>query len=81
MLVTVTSKGQIVIPASVRKKLNIQKGKKFVVSVEDNRIILEPVENILRKGRGLLKDNGKKILQYLLEERKREVEREELRLR
>jgi len=79
MLVKVTSKGQIVIPSEVRKKLNIQKGQKLVVSVEENRIILEPVEDILRKGRGLLKDDGKKILEYLLEERKREAEREKVR--
>ncbi len=79
MLVKITSKGQIVIPSEVRKKLNIQKGQKLVVSVEENRIILEPVEDILRKGRGLLKDDGKKILEYLLEERKREAEREKVR--
>ncbi len=75
MLVTVTSKGQIVIPALVRKKLNIQKGAKFVVSVEEDKIILEPVENVIRKGKGLLKDGGEEILKYLLEERKREAER------
>ncbi|AEH44115.1 transcriptional regulator, AbrB family [Thermodesulfatator indicus DSM 15286] len=75
MLVTVTSKGQIVIPAPVRKKLNIQKGAKFVVSVEEDKIILEPVENVIRKGKGLLKDGGGEILKYLLEERKREAER------
>lgn len=74
MLVTVTSKGQIVIPASVRKKLNIQKGQKFVVSVEDNKIILEPVEELIKKGRGLLPDKGK-ALKLLLEERKREAQR------
>ena len=81
MLVTVTSKGQIVIPAPVRKKLNIQKGKKFVVFVEDNKIILEPVEDVIRRSRGLLKKDGQKILEYLLEERKRENKREELRFR
>ncbi len=81
MLVTVTSKGQIVIPASVRKKLNIRKGTKFVVFVEENKIILEPAENVIQKGKGLLKEGGEEILKYLLEERKREVEREELRLR
>ena len=71
MLVTVTSKGQIVIPASVRKKLNIQKGKKLVVSVEDNKIILEPVDELIKRGQGLLP--GKKALKLLLEERKKEA--------
>jgi len=49
-------------------------------SIKENKIILEPVYDIILKGKGLLKRDGKKILDYLLEERKREVEREEKRL-
>ncbi|MDQ7031092.1 MAG: AbrB/MazE/SpoVT family DNA-binding domain-containing protein [Desulfonauticus sp.] len=73
MLVTVTSEGQIVIPSEVRKKLNIQKGQKLVVSVEENKIILEPVEQLIQKGRGLLPGKGK-ALRFLLEKRKREAQ-------
>lgn len=52
MIVTVSSKGQIVIPAPIRKKLNIQKGAKLIVSVEDNKIVLESVEDLIRQGPG-----------------------------
>lgn len=74
MLVTVSSKGQVVIPAPIRKKLNIQKGAKLIVSVEDNRIVLESVEDLIRQGRGLLPTKGK-VLKLLLEERKKEAEK------
>ncbi len=80
MWVTVSAKGQVVIPASIRKKLNIRKGSTLVVSVEEGKIVFEPAEAILRKDRGLLDTKGK-VLKYLLDERKREAEREELRIR
>ena len=72
MIVTVSSKGQIVIPAPIRKKLNIQKGAKLIVSVEDNKIVLESVEDLIRQGRGLLPTKGR-VLKLLLEERKKEA--------
>ena len=74
MIVTVSSKGQIVIPAPIRKKLNIRKGAKLIVSVEGNKIVLESVEELIRQGRGLLPTKGK-VLKLLLEERKKEAER------
>ena len=79
MYVTVSSKGQIVIPSIIRKKLGIRKGEKLVVCVEKDRIIIEPVEKMVKKGRGLLKKEGSKVLKHLLEERKKEEEREEIR--
>ena len=80
MLVTVSSKGQVVIPAPIRKKLNIQKGARFLVSVEGNRIVLEPAEEALLKYKGILDTKGK-VLKYLLKERRREAESEEIRFR
>jgi len=38
---TVTSKGQVVIPASLRKKLRIQKGTRLGVSDKDGQIIMK----------------------------------------
>ena len=81
MQVTVSDKGQGVIPASIRKKLNIKEGEKFVVSVDGNKVVLEPVGEMVKRGRGLLKDKGKEVLDYLLRERRREVEREKLCIR
>jgi len=67
---TVTTKGQIVIPASVRKKLNICKGEKLSVIERDGKIILEPIrEDPVKAGRGMLATGGK-VLRLLVEDRK-----------
>lgn len=52
-----------------------------MVLVEDNRITLESVDNILWKGRDLLKDESQKFSKYFLTERRKKIECEELRLR
>lgn len=36
--ITVTQKGQVVIPAEIRKKLNIKKGNKLLIKEEGNNI-------------------------------------------
>ena len=80
MQVTVSAKGQVVIPASIRKKLNIKKGATLLVREENGRIVLEPAEEALKRDKGMLDTNGR-VLKYLLEERKREAEREEEKVR
>ncbi|WP_363315410.1 AbrB/MazE/SpoVT family DNA-binding domain-containing protein [Thermosulfurimonas sp.] len=77
MIVTVSSKGQVVIPAEIRKKFNLRRGKRLAVFVEDERIILKPVEELLRRGRGLLPQKGK-ALKILLEERRKEEQGEKV---
>jgi AbrB family looped-hinge helix DNA binding protein len=63
METTATSKGQIVIPSSIRKKLGIVTGTRIRIEVneENNEIILKPITRgyVLSfrtkfKGRGLL---------------------------
>jgi AbrB family looped-hinge helix DNA binding protein len=39
---TLTSKGQLVIPSAIRKALHMQPGTRFAVSLDGNRIVLEP---------------------------------------
>lgn len=69
-IATVTTKGQIVIPASVRKKLNICKGGKLSVIERDGKIILEPIrEDPVKAARGMLSTRGK-VLRLLVEDRK-----------
>ena len=41
--VTVSTKGQLVIPAEIRKALHIKPGMRFAVLLERNQIILRPV--------------------------------------
>jgi AbrB family looped-hinge helix DNA binding protein len=63
-----TVKGQIVIPAALRRKYGIKAGTKIIVCDNDEEIILRPVtEQYLRKLQGSLK--GTEALQVLMEER------------
>ena len=73
-VVTSTVKGQIVIPAYIRKKFKIKKGSRVNVYDEGNKIIVEPLpDDPVQEGRGMLKTRGL-ILKALIEDRKREAE-------
>ena len=43
-ITSVSSRGQIVIPQSLRDRLKIREGEKFVVFGEDNTIVLKKLE-------------------------------------
>lgn len=43
-ITSVSSRGQIVIPQSLRNKMKIHEGEKFVVIGEDNTLILKKLE-------------------------------------
>ena len=45
--VSVTSQGQISLPAKIRKQLGISRSGKAIVSVQDGKVIVEPVKNFL----------------------------------
>jgi len=51
--VTVSNRGYIVLPASLRKEMNIKTGTKILLSREKNRIILQPVPSFTQKLKGL----------------------------
>jgi AbrB family looped-hinge helix DNA binding protein len=71
-MVTVTSKGQLVIPSKLRKKLGIRKGTKVSVREEGNHLILQPItREYIHSLRGILKGDGS-AMKFLLEERKRD---------
>ncbi|NIM12162.1 MAG: AbrB/MazE/SpoVT family DNA-binding domain-containing protein [Candidatus Aminicenantes bacterium] len=77
-LVSVTEKGQIVIPAPLRKKFHIKKGSKLrIEEAEGGTIILKPLldvplEDPIEKSKGILKGKTS-LLKSLLEERKKEA--------
>jgi len=58
-IVTITSQGQITIPASMRRAISIDKYNKASVTTEGKRIIIEPVVDLLDLG-GTLKNKAKK---------------------
>ncbi|HDP69572.1 MAG TPA: AbrB/MazE/SpoVT family DNA-binding domain-containing protein [Actinobacteria bacterium] len=56
MKTTITQKGQVVIPAPIRKKRNIKVGQKFTVAEKGEKIILTPIKTLTpKKARGWLK--------------------------
>ena len=68
MKITVTAKGQITIPAELRRKYGIEPGTKISISDDGTSIILTPVnEDLIKKLRGSLK--GKGLLKALMEDR------------
>jgi AbrB family looped-hinge helix DNA binding protein len=69
-----TVKGQIVIPASLRRKYGIKNGTKIIVTDNGEAIILKPVtEQYLKKLQGSLKDTN--ALEVLMEERQNDKAR------
>ena len=69
---TVTTKGQLVIPAKLRRKYAIRKGTQVAFLEEENRLVLQPLTpEFIRSLRGCLKGEPS-ALKQLLEDRKRE---------
>jgi len=72
---TATVKGQVTIPAAMRKKLNIRQGTRMSVLEKNGKIIMEPLpDDVLKAGRGMLKSRGK-VLKRLLADRKFEADK------
>ncbi len=73
METTATTKGQIVIPAGLRKKYGIKDGTRIHILDDGERIILQPITHeYIRSLRGSLKGGG--AMKALLEDRRREKE-------
>jgi AbrB family looped-hinge helix DNA binding protein len=68
----VSVKGQVVIPAPLRRRLGIKKGTLVSFVEENGRIVMQPVTREFIRGlRGSLKGSPS-VLEHLIEERKRE---------
>ncbi|RJP53574.1 MAG: AbrB/MazE/SpoVT family DNA-binding domain-containing protein [Anaerolineaceae bacterium] len=70
-----TVKGQIVIPATLRRKYGIKNGTRIIVTDIGDAILLKPVtEQYLKSLQGSLKGRGG--LKTLMDERRKDKERE-----
>ena len=76
-VVKTSSKGQIVIPVEIRRKLGIKAGQKVNLTLVGGKAVITPLpEDPIKALRGAL--TGKpSMTKALLQERKREIEREE----
>lgn len=54
--VTVSKRGYIVLPANIRKEMNIKPGSKILIHKEDDRLTLETVPSFTQKLSGLTKN-------------------------
>ena len=75
MLLRLSSKGQLVIPKTIRESLRLKNGDQFQVRVIDGKIVLDPVsKGLVEKLHG--KYAGHNMLKSLEQEHKREIENE-----
>ena len=75
MLLRLSSKGQLVIPKTIRETLRMKIGDQFQARVQDGRIILEPVaKGLAQKLQGKYK--GHDMLTALEDEHRREIKNE-----
>lgn len=75
-----TTKGQVVIPAWLRKQFQIEDGTKAVVQATVDGILLKPVTAaLIKRGRGILKRKagGKPLADEWVEHKRQEREMEE----
>ena len=71
----VTTKGQIVIPSKIRRRLNIKKGTKLYMEENGDELIIKPVTpEYFSKMAGVLATKGK-LSKALIEERFKDKER------
>lgn len=72
----VTSKGQIVIPSKIRRRLNIKRGTKLCIEEKGDELILKAVTPAyFERIAGVLPTKGK-LSKMLIEEREKDKERE-----
>ena len=73
----VTSKGQLVVPARLRRRYGIKPGTKVLFIERDNQILIQPVtKEYIRSVCGLLKSETS-VTQALIKERAKDKEPEE----
>ncbi len=73
METTATSKGQIVIPSVIRRKLGIKEGTRIQVELKEREgeIVLRPItRDYIRSKRGMFKGSG--LMKELMAEKRRE---------
>lgn len=76
VIVKATEKGQVVIPAALRKKYNIKKGTRVAISEgEGNVILIKPIpEDPIEASKGMLKGKTS-LVKALLRDRGEEAKR------
>lgn len=78
---TLGARGQMVVPAAVRKQLGLTPGQRLRVEVADGKLMATPVPlDLLKQLRGSLAGPGPSALEELKCDHREELEREEAEL-
>jgi AbrB family looped-hinge helix DNA binding protein len=81
MILTISNKGWVVIPADLRKKYNLAPGTEVVIVDYGGVLAIVPaMKNPIKEGYGMLKE-GPSLTQALLKERAAERKREEAKIK
>jgi AbrB family looped-hinge helix DNA binding protein len=76
---TVTAKGQIVVPARLRQKLNIREGTQVSIFERDGDVVVRPItDEYIQSCMGMAGTKGR-LLKALSREKSKERERESRR--
>jgi AbrB family looped-hinge helix DNA binding protein len=77
--VQVDARGRFVLPAGVRRCLDVDRGDLLVLEMDDVTVQLRKAVDVARSGRGLLRDlaPGADLAAELMEDRRAEAERED----
>jgi len=73
--VTITSQGQISIPAKLRRKLGLDKSNKALIREENGELVVKPVRDFMELG-GSLNQYAKKdkSIEQIMEEEEKAIE-------
>ena len=78
-VVTTGAKGQVVIPAEIRRQIGLEPGQRVSVELRDDTVIIRPIPRDLRAAmKGCLRD-GPSLTAILEREHAKELERDEQR--
>ena len=77
VITTVSTKGQVLIPSKIRRKLKINKGTKVYIEEKGNEITIKPITpEAISRFAGILQSGGE-LTKALLEEREKDRRKED----
>jgi AbrB family looped-hinge helix DNA binding protein len=79
-VVTASSRGQIVIPKEIRRRLNIVAGKKLAIKIEGDHVLLTPLPDDPIEAFCGIFENASSLTKALTEQREKDRQHEEKKI-
>ena len=81
--INMNKQGRITVPAEFRKKLNLQANSPLVIRIEDNKLIIQDQEQLVKEMMGFFREQNKlhkpkdlTMVDEFIAERRREAQKE-----